>query len=160
MKSSGRGAWLRRGIAASSVLLVPAAVAIAVKPSEGRWTGSTSRPARVTFRVLSDRSAMRHLHVGKNKTGVRLHCSKTQGDYIDAEFVARKGIADAIPVDSDGHFAARYQTSGNLSKGRMKVRGRVKSKHRAAGTLNWKVTERSDGRTCKSGNVHFTAKSP
>jgi len=132
---------LRRGIAASSALLVPAAV---------------------SFRVLSDRSAMRRFKVGSDgppPSGVRLRCSKAHGDYIDAEFVARKGGADAIPVDSGGHFAARFDTSGKLSKGRLKVRGRFKSKHRATGTLNWKVKERSDGRTCKSGNVHFTAKS-
>lgn len=163
MRSGRRTAWLRRGIAASTALLIPAAVAIAVKPTEGRWKGSTSRPAPVHFRVLSDRSLMRHFKVGSDgppPSGVRLRCSSTQGDYIDAEFVARKGSDDAIPVDSSGHFAARYDTSGHLSKGRLKIRGRFKSKHRAAGTLNWKVTERSDGRTCKSGNVHFTAKGP
>ncbi len=158
-----RTAWLRRGIAASPALLIPVALAVAVTPSEGRWKGSTSRPAPVHYRVLSDRSLIRHFRVGTDGPppgGVRLRCSKAHGDYIDAEFVARKGAADAIPVDSSGHFAARYDTSGHVSKGRLKVRGRFTSKHHAAGTLNWKVTERSDGRTCKSGNVHFTAKGP
>ena len=103
---------------------------------------------------------MRRFKVGIDKPdpgGMRLKCSKTQGDYIDAEFVARKGGADAIPVDSTGHFAARFATSGKLSKGTLKVTGRFKSKRKATGTLNWKVKEKSTGRTCKSGNVHFTA---
>jgi hypothetical protein len=110
--------------------------------------------------VLGDRQFMRHFKVGVDKPqpgGVRLKCSKTAGDYIDAEFVAPKGGAEAIPVDSTGHFAARYATSGKLSKGTLKIRGRFKSSHKAVGTLNWKVTERSTNRTCKSGNVHFTA---
>lgn len=145
------------------MLLIPAAVAIAVSPSEGRWKGSTSRPAPVSFRVLSDRSAMRHFKVGNDgppPTGVRLRCSSAQGDYIDAEFVARKGGADAIPVDSNGHFRARFDTSGKISKGTLRVTGRFRSKHKAAGTLSWKVKTRKGNHTCKSGNVHFTAKSP
>jgi len=147
-------------VATSLVLLIPAAVALAAQPVEGVWHGATSRPAPVTFRVLSDRQAMRHLHIGKNKSGVRLRCSKAAGDYIDAEFVARKGFAEAIPVDPSGNFAARYNTSGPISKGRLRIRGRFTADRQATGTLTWKVTERSDGRICKSGNVHFTARGP
>ena len=147
----------------SCALLVPVAVAIAMQPSDGRWTGSTSRPAAVHFRVLSDRQMLRHFKVGSDgppPTGLRLRCSSAQGDYIDAEFVARKGGADAIPVDSNGHFRARYDTSGKISKGTLRITGRFKSKHHAVGTLSWKVKTRKGNHTCKSGPVHFTAKSP
>src|SRR5438105_4117402 len=124
---------MRRALVAACCLLVPAAIAVAAKPSKGTWSGSTSRPAPVSFRVLKDRQAMRRFRVGSDgppATGVRLRCSSAQGDYIDAEFVARKGGADAIPVDSDGHFRARYDTSGKLSRGTLKVSGRFKSKHK------------------------------
>ena len=68
--------------------------------------------------------------------------------------------ASSDPVDSSGHFAARYDTSGKISRGTLKVVGRFKSRHSAAGTLNWKVKTRKGNHTCKSGNVHFTAHNP
>ena len=81
------------------------------------------------------------------------------------ELVRRQAQIDkqlhlAIPVDSGGHFAARYDTSGKISRGTLKVVGRFKSRHSAAGTLNWKVKTRKGNHTCKSGNVHFTAHNP
>jgi hypothetical protein len=154
---------MRRALAVACALLLPVAVALAATPSQGTWTGSTSRPAPVSFRVLKDRSAMRRFRVGSDgppPSGVRLRCSKKPGDYIDSEFVARKGGVDAIPVDGSGHFQARYDTSGKISRGTLKVTGRFKSKHSAAGTLSWKVKTRKGNHTCKSGNVHFTAHNP
>ena len=55
---------------------------------------------------------------------------------------------------------ARYDTSGKISKGTLRITGRFKSKHHAVGTLSWKVKTRKGNHTCKSGPVHFTAKSP
>ena len=51
-------------------------------------------------------------------------------------------------------------TRQKISRGTLKVVGRFKSRHSAAGTLNWKVKTRKGNHTCKSGNVHFTAHNP
>lgn len=153
----GRPPSILAALGVAALLAGPVAVDAASPTPGKRYAGATSQERPLKFGVSKSGRRITKLEIGgagPPPSGVILRCSERANDHIDSRFRA----SDSVRIQEDGSFSARFKTKGSITEGELRFKGRFSSRRKGRGTINWSVKRTDDGRTCRSGELRFTAR--